>query len=504
MGRASLVVVGVLGVAALGCGRVGFDAAERGSSDDGGGGLALSYPRDAVFAVLGTTPVALVPTVSDPAARFTIEPALPQGLVLDAQSGAIAGTPTQIADEVTYTVVATRGAASASATLQLTVLPGYVVDTVVDANDTDNGVDTACASSSGCSLRAAVQTTNNRTAKQLVLLDAATYPLSSMLPEISNDVVIAGAGASATTIGVATSNPTYRALLLSAPRTLALRDLHIRDFAGTDGGAVAASAGTLDVDRCAFTNNRSPGSGGVLHITSGARARFAHTMFTGNASLGGSGGGWGGVINGEGTNTAIVVETSAATKNTTAWGAFSHITTGATLRLESSTLYDNTSTTAGTLATPGGIYTLVNTTIVNNHNTSSTANSAGIYLFSVPCSYTVTNSLIANNRDVNDQEYDCNRRDTATTITSGGGNLFGDAAANCATYFTAPGDRLSTDPLLDPSGAGDHGGPTPTILVKADSPAVDGAIDAACPARDQRGAGRPLGAHCDVGAVEIR
>ena len=71
-------------------------------------------------------------------------------------------------------------------------------------------------------------------------------------------------------------------------------------------------------------------------------------------------------IDGEGPATAIVVTRSYATKNTTAWGSFSHITTGTTLRLENSTLYNNTSTTAGTLATPGGIYTLVNDTIVGN------------------------------------------------------------------------------------------------------------------------------------------
>jgi len=497
-----LAVVGAL-LAASGCGRLGFDS--TGGDGGGSGALTLSYPRPAVYAVLDVSSISLTPTVSDPAAQFTVQPALPQGISLDAQTGTITGIPTQVADEVRYTVVASTGTASGSAVVELTVLPGYVVDTNAEGADADGGADTVCATSSGgCTLRAALQTTNNRATKQLVLLDALTYALTSAAPSIARDVVIAGSGAAVTTIRASTPNPPFPALTLAASATLALRDLHVRDFGGTNGGALAVSAGTLDVDRCAFTNNRSPGSGGVLHITSGARATFSRTMFTGNASLGGSGGGWGGVINGEDANTEIIIEESAATQNTTAWGAFAHITTGTTLRLSSSTLYGNTSTTAGTLATPGGVYTLVNVTIVNNQNTSATPESAGIYLYSVPCSYAVTNSLIANNRDVNNDEYDCNRRDVATTITSGGGNLFGDDGANCAAYLTGRGDRVSTDPLLDPAGAGDHGGPTPTILVQPGSPAIDGAVDASCPARDQRGVGRPLGAGCDIGAVEVR
>ena len=488
-----------------GCGRLGFDPRSGGGDDAGGNrALTLAYPRDAVAAVLGVTPIALAPMVSDPTARFSVAPALPGGLGLDPVTGEVAGIPTEVADGIAYAITATTATATATAALALTVLPGYVVDTTADDPDADGGANATCMTAAGrCSLRAAIQTVDTRTTKQLVLLDAADYALDAALDPIAQDVAIVGAGAAATSIRAATLHAPYPAFTLAVSATLALRDLDIRDFGGTDGGALAVTAGTLDVDRCAFDNNASPGSGGVLFINGGAHATFAHAMFTANASLGGSGGGWGGVIDGEGAGTAIVVRQSAATANTTAWGAFSHITTGTTLWLENSTLYANTSTTAGTLATPGGIYTLVNATIVNNSNTNPTPDTAGIYLFSVPCSYTVTSSLVAGNLDVNRNESDCHRRDLATTITSGGGNLFGDPAANCATYFTAPGDRLATDPLLDPAGAGDHGGPTPTVLVLPGSPAIDGGDDAACPAVDQRGVARPRGAHCDIGAVEL-
>ncbi len=34
------------------------------------------------------------------------------------------------------------------------------------------------------------------------------------------------------------------------------------------------------------------------------------------------------------------------------------------------------------------------------------------------------------------------------------------------------------------------------------SPAIDAGNDANCPLTDQRGANRPIGAHCDIGAYE--
>ncbi len=48
----------------------------------------------------------------------------------------------------------------------------------------------------------------------------------------------------------------------------------------------------------------------------------------------------------------------------------------------------------------------------------------------------------------------------------------------------------------------DNGGPTQTHALLWGSPAIDAGDDASCPATDQRGAARPGGAHCDIGAFE--
>lgn len=70
------------------------------------------------------------------------------------------------------------------------------------------------------------------------------------------------------------------------------------------------------------------------------------------------------------------------------------------------------------------------------------------------------------------------------------------------TDTTCPG--LNADPLLDPAGVRDNGGPTDTIALQAGSPAIAAAVDATCAAApvndlDQRGAPR---VSCDIGAFE--
>jgi hypothetical protein len=79
-------------------------------------------------------------------------------------------------------------------------------------------------------------------------------------------------------------------------------------------------------------------------------------------------------------------------------------------------------------------------------------------------------------------------------VTDGGHNVsFGDTSC--------PG--ANADPLLGP--LADNGGPTLTFRPKSGSPVIDAvpAGGAGCTATDQRGAARPGGAGCDIGAYEI-
>jgi len=56
-----------------------------------------------------------------PVSSFSVSPALPAGLGLDAQSGLISGTPTELQRETEHTVTASNAAGSAQAVLRLTV-----------------------------------------------------------------------------------------------------------------------------------------------------------------------------------------------------------------------------------------------------------------------------------------------------------------------------------------------------------------------------------------------
>ncbi len=75
-----------------------------------------------------------------------------------------------------------------------------------------------------------------------------------------------------------------------------------------------------------------------------------------------------------------------------------------------------------------------------------------------------------------------------------------------AGFGTDGGGNLDADPLLGP--LQDNGGSTQTLMPGAGSPAIGAGLDSACNAApvnalDQRGFARPIGTHCDIGAVEV-
>lgn len=77
------------------------------------------------------------------------------------------------------------------------------------------------------------------------------------------------------------------------------------------------------------------------------------------------------------------------------------------------------------------------------------------------------------------------------TLATNAHNLI--ESGNCAALVTA-------DPNVGPLAA--HGGATQTRMLIAGSPALDAGDSTLCPPVDQRGVARPLGAGCDIGAVE--
>ncbi|MGV3771430.1 MAG: choice-of-anchor Q domain-containing protein [Verrucomicrobiales bacterium] len=84
------------------------------------------------------------------------------------------------------------------------------------------------------------------------------------------------------------------------------------------------------------------------------------------------------------------------------------------------------------------------------------------------------------------------------TITDGGHNISSDDSAN----FSSGTSFNFTDPRLGP--LADNGGPTHTMALAANSPAIDFGSSEGAPSVDQRGFPRPYGSAVDIGAYEFR
>ena len=80
----------------------------------------LSYASPNVFTI-GTMIVPLQPTVTGNITGYSISPALPAGLSMNATTGIISGTPTVYQSAINYTVTATNSAGSISASLSMAV-----------------------------------------------------------------------------------------------------------------------------------------------------------------------------------------------------------------------------------------------------------------------------------------------------------------------------------------------------------------------------------------------
>jgi CSLREA domain-containing protein len=152
------------------------------------------------------------------------------------------------------------------------------------------------------------------------------------------------------------------------------------------------------------------------------------------------------------------------------------------------TFSGNTAAIGGGLAIAGAS-TLTNVTVAENLATEYGAGIGGLSAGRV----VLANSVLSNNLR-GEMSENCATGGTAT-VSSLGHNLSSDAT--CAA-LTEPGDLLNTPARLRP--LFENGGPAPSHLPFVDSPVIDAANPARCPATDQRGRARRN--VCDIGAVE--
>ncbi len=221
------------------------------------------------------------------------------------------------------------------------------------------------------------------------------------------------------------------------------------------GGMESALTSTLIISNSLVYSNAASTIGGGLY-TLGFTSIEQSAVLSNVVSVGSSGG-WG--------NTG-----AAWVTNTTFSGNYAGSSGGAIL---------NTISGGAT-----GAMTLTNVTVANNTTPSNYALSkAGA------ASLTLKNTLVADNTPAN-----CG---ISGAIISLGYNL--DSGSTCG--LSGSGDQSNASANLSPL-AMNAPGNTPTHALKAGSAAINSATNAGCPSIDQRGAPRPLGGTCDIGAYE--
>jgi hypothetical protein len=180
------------------------------------------------------------------------------------------------------------------------------------------------------------------------------------------------------------------------------------------------------------------------------------------------------------------------------------------LTITASTLLSNTALTSGGAISNIGTLSLLNTTIGANgaglsgaglyNNGQARLDYATLAENSSPADHglATTGALTASNSLLSDSSGAPN---CAGSVFSLGHNLIRNRTG-CTLSGPGTGDKLNLDPKL--TGLIDQGGVLGYFDLQHFSPALDAADPAPghCPATDQRGVARPIGVHCDIGAIE--
>ena len=383
----------------------------------------------------------------------------------------------------------------------------FTVTTTTDAVDAAPG-DGTCATAAGdCSLRAAMQEANAAAGADLITVPAGVYRLTIVGTledegltgdiDITDDVVIEGAGAEGTRLDAARIDRYFHTPSVNVAVSVTLRSLTIENGMAITGGGIRVGNGSLTIEDAALINNiandADEGNGGAVSIARGEALRVSGSVIRGNTADTG-----GGIVSGVETT---ITDTTIADNRADDGGGVQ--VADAPLMAERITVSGNSATGAG-----GGLQTFRSEMHVSNStisgNSASSVRGAGVSLgsgmstlrhvtvvgntggFGVGGSFgaaTLENVVVANNPGG-----DCQRN---LPVTAVGGNL--DSDGTCGVALTGA-------PQIGP--LSDNGGPTLTHALLPGSPAIDAAGGCPPPATDQRGEPRPQGARCDLGAFE--
>lgn len=245
---------------------------------------------------------------------------------------------------------------------------------------------------------------------------------------------------------------------------------------GTDGGAIFAMEEAI-IESSVFVGN-SANSGGAIaaSVPVGGLVSITSSVFRDNHAIAGDGGAFYATDIGTVTSSTFDGNTAAG------YGAGGYILGVATVT--NSTYVDNAATAGSALHVTTGSVT--QSTFLDN--TTSAFSSAG--------AATLTGSIFASSTASTAQL----SAGSVGPITDGGGNVFtSDAEPNLESPTASTLFSQTSAAIFETGVLADNGGPTPTLALAPDGPAID-AVPAGSLATDQRGETR--GALGDAGAFE--
>jgi CSLREA domain-containing protein len=343
---------------------------------------------------------------------------------------------------------------------------------------TADAADGAC--NADCSLREAVLAANANPGDDVILLRAGVYLLSLAGNEdlgatgdldVQDDLVILGAGAASTILDGGLLDRLFQ---IPGGISLEIRDVTLRNGRAQIGGAIV-NLGAVTILRSVLSGNSS-------------------TV------------GFGGAILTNGQNSSLNVADSTLASNT-AQGGGGAIAAGGEVELANVTLSGNRSVADH----GGGLYVFADArTSVNNATfVANTAGLSGGGIFAEVSAFigfppSIINSIVAGNTAPTHPDCSGDLESGYDLIGDGTGCLGPSAARH--DIVGAPASPIN--PLVSP--LAQNGGPTPTRALIAGSPALNaghpgtpGSGGDTCAATDQRGASRPGGSRCDIGAFEV-
>ena len=261
----------------------------------------------------------------------------------------------------------------------------------------------------------------------------------------------------------------------------------------------------LILNGCQVEYNSAPSGSGIAAIN-GAVMTIGTSTISDNATSVGAGAG---VANLSSTLTfaSSTISGNVATGN---GGGLSNA--GGTVSLTNCTIAGNTSSGGGGISSSTATGATTTTTLISctvTGNTGGTNGGGGLAALGAgTTSFSTRGTLVAGNTNILGPGVDVFTA-TGLSFTSAGSNLIGDATGSVGFTNGVNHDQVGLaatpiNPRLDPQGlAAPNGGPTPTIALLYNSPAVDADFSASPPPTDQRGITRPQGVRADIGAYEL-